>query len=222
MTRRIIGQFTSLYLAIVMGLIFFWSPVEESMGIVQKIMYIHVPSILTTYVALTVSLICSIGYLWKRKELLDIIAYSATEIGAIFCGLALATGSIWGKPTWNTYWTWDARLTLTLVLFLIFVGYLLLRKFTDPGEQQARLCAIVAIIGALDIPLIHLSVVWWRTLHQQSTIMSPGGPAIDVPLLIMLILSLGACILLFAYLLLSRIELEQKHRLYMQKIVDLF
>lgn len=222
MTRGFVGLLTSLSLATVAILIFFWSPLEQSMGIVQKIMYIHVPSILTTYLALAVSLICSVGYLWKRKELFDIIAHSATEIGAVFCGLALATGSIWGKPTWNTYWTWDARLTLTLVLFLIFVGYLLLRKFTDPGEQQARFCAIVAIVGALDIPLIHLSVVWWRTLHQKSTILSPKGPSIDTPLLIMLLLSLGAFLLLFVYLLLTRIELEKNHRLYMQKMADLF
>ena len=222
MLKNIIGLLIFLSVGMVGFLIFFWAPTEASMGIVQKIMYVHVPSILITYLALAISLICSVGYLWKRIELLDVVAYSATEIGAVFCGLGLATGSIWGKPTWNTYWTWDARLTLTLVLFLIFVGYLLLRKFTDPGEQQARMCAIVAIIGALDIPLIHLSVVWWRTLHQQSTIMSPKGPAIDTPLLIVLLLSLGVFLLLFFYLLTSRVGLEKRHRLYMKKIVDLF
>ena len=102
-----------------------------------------------------------------------------------------------------------------------FVGYLLLRKFTDPGEQQARLCAIIAIIGALDIPLIHLSVVWWRTLHQASTLMSPK-PAIDTPLLVMLLISLGAFGLFFAFLLATRVNLEQKRRAYMRQLAEMF
>ncbi len=222
MLKNTLGVLVIFLAGLLAARIFLWTPIEESMGIVQKIMYIHVPSILSAYLAMAISFCCSILYLWKRQELSDIIALSTMEIGTVFCGLALMTGSIWGKPTWNTYWTWDARLTLSLVLFLIFVGYLLLRKFTDPGEQQARICAVVAIVGALDIPLVHLSVTWWRTLHQPSTIMSPSGPSIDTPLLITLLLSFGFFLLLFVFLLISRIDLEKKQRLTMQKMADLF
>ena len=100
---------------------------------------------------------------------MDRVARCAAEVGVVFCGLALASGSIWGRPTWGTYWIWDARLTTTLLLFLIFVGYGLLRRFGGPGEQTARLAAVIGIVGFLDIPLIHVSVNWWRTLHQTSS-----------------------------------------------------
>ena len=222
MLRQVLKILSILMICIMIGLIFLWVPSESSMGITQKIMYIHVPSILTTYLALAISFICSVGYLWKRKEILDVIAFSAMELGAVFCGLALTTGAIWGKPTWNTYWTWDARLTLTLVLFLIFSGYLLLRKFTDHGEQQARICAIIAIIGTLDIPLIHLSVVWWRTLHQTSTILSTKKQAIDKPLLMMLIFSICSLFTLFAFLLSTRIHLEKQNRDYAKRVANMY
>jgi len=191
------------------------------MGIVQKIMYVHVPLIWVTFLALFVCFLCSIGYLWKRTELYDVVAYCSGEIGVIFCGLALLSGAIWGKPTWNTYWTWDARLTTTLILFLIFTGYLLLRKFVDYGEQQARLSAIVAIIGTLDIPIIHQSVTWWRTLHQPSTMFSTQKNVIDTPLAIMLWVSVLTFTLIYGYILSSRINLEQKTRQYLKKIANM-
>lgn len=221
MIRNILGLGALIALAVTGSMIFFWAPIEFSMGIVQKIMYLHVPSIWTTFLAFMISFFCSIGYLWKRKESLDIVACSAAEIGVVFCALALITGSIWGKPTWNTYWSWDARLTTTLLLFLIFVGYLLLRKFTGYGEQQARFAAIVAIIGTLDIPIIHMSVVWWRTLHQPSTFFSPHKNVIDTPLAIMLWVSVCSFTIFFSWLLTSRVELEKKRRSYLKIIANL-
>jgi len=203
-------------------MIFFWAPREAAMGIVQKIMYIHVPSILICYISLSIAFIASVGYLWKRREGFDIIAACTVEIGVVFCGIVLVTGSIWARPTWNTYWSWDPRLTTTLVLFLIFVGYILLRRFTTYGEQQARLSAVIAIVGCLDIPLIHLSVVWWRTLHQTSTIFSTRSNVIDRPLAIMLAVSMVTFVLLFAYLLTVRIELERKTRTYLRRIADIY
>jgi len=159
--------------------------------------------------------------LWKRTERIDILAHSSVEIGVVFCGLALVTGSIWARPTWNTYWTWDARLTTALILFLIFVGYLLLRKFTDYGERQARICAVVAIVGFLDVPLIHMSVVWWRTLHQPSTMFSPKQNVIDKPLMLMLWASVVAFTLLFLFLLTTRMNLEKRSRQYQQEAARL-
>jgi heme exporter protein C len=220
--RRILGILLIPAIAGCGWMIFFWAPLEVSMGIVQKIMYIHVPSVMVAYFSFFIAFISSVGYLWKRKEGYDIVACSTVEIGVIFCGIAIATGSIWARPTWNTYWSWDPRLTTALILFLIFVGYILLRRFTTYGEQQARLSAVIAIVGCLDIPLIHMSVVWWRTLHQPSTILSTQKNVIDRPLAIMLWISVFTMALLFAYLLSMRIELEQKTRAYLKQIANIY
>lgn len=209
---RILGLVTILALLGNFYLVFVWAPLEQAMGFVQKIMYIHVPVVLVCYAAFFIAFLASIGYLWKRKEGYDVTAYAASEVGVIFCGLTLVTGAIWGRPTWNTYWTWDARLTTTLILFLIFVGYLLLRRFVEYSEQQARFAAIIAIIGFLDIPLIHQAVTWWRTLHQPSTMFSKKGQMIDDPLKWMLYLSMVVFYLLFAYLLTRRIQQERAER----------
>lgn len=216
---RLLGFAVLIGLILDVLMIFAWSPTDSSMGWVQKIMYIHVPSAWTSFLSITVAFLFSLLYLWKRREQFDIIALSAVEIGVIFCGLALITGSIWARPTWNTYWTWDARLTTTLILFLIFSGYLLLRRFSEPGDQQARLSAVVAIIGFLDIPLIHLSVVWWRTLHQPSTVFSPKQNVIDDQILVTLIFSVSVFSILFLFLLLNRVELERRNRLYMKTVM---
>jgi len=192
------------------------------MGIVQKIMYIHLPSIWTSFISLFIAFIASIGYLWKRKEGFDILACCTVEIGVVFCGVGLVTGSIWGKPTWNTYWSWDARVTTALILFLIFVGYILLRRFTSYGEQQARLSAVIAIVGFLDIPLIHMSVVWWRTLHQPASFISTQKNVIDRPLAITLWISVLVVFSLFAYLLSMRIEIEKKTRAYLKKMANIY
>ncbi|MCP4749747.1 MAG: cytochrome c biogenesis protein CcsA [Proteobacteria bacterium] len=219
--RRFWGLLVVLSLLVCGWMIFFWAPIDSSMGMVQKIMYIHVPTIWNAFLAFFIAFVCSIAYLVKRKEVFDIVACCSAEIGVVFCGTTLVVASIWAKPTWNTYWTWDARLTTTLILFLIFVGYLLLRKFTHYGEQQARLSAVVAIVGFLDVPLIHLSVTWWRTLHQPSTVFSRQGSVIDTPLLVMLIISVLTCTFLFAFLLSVRIDLEKKTRTYLKELANI-
>ncbi len=221
MKRTYWGLVVVITFLLVGWLVFFKTPIVPSMGIVQKVMYLHVPSVWTAFLAGTIAFVSSIVYLWKRLEMADIIACCSIEIGVVFCGVTLVTGSIWARPTWNTYWTWDARLTTTLILFLIFVGYLLLRKFTEYGDQQARLSAVIAIIGFLDIPLIHLSVVWWRTLHQTSTMLSSQKNVIDRPLLIALWASALAFLFLFSFLLSTRIELEKKTRIYLKQIANL-
>ena len=220
--RKVFGILLILAIAGCGWLIFYGTPIEASMGIVQKIMYIHLPSVWTAFLSLFIAFIASIGYLWKRKEGFDILACCTVEIGVVFCGIGLVSGSIWGKPTWNTYWSWDARVTTTLILFLIFVGYILLRRFTNHGDQQARLSAVIAIVGFLDIPLIHMSVVWWRTLHQPATFMSSQKNVIDRPLAITLWISLLTCLFLFAYILSMRIEIEKKTRVYLKKIANIY
>jgi heme exporter protein C len=196
-------------------LVFGFTPDDDLMGFVQKIMYLHVPSIWVAYLAFFIVFACSIAYLWKRDSAFDRVARASAELGVLFCGAALATGSIWGRPTWGTYWVWDARLTTTLLLFLIFVGYLLLRAYSPPGERQARSAAVVAIVGFLDIPLIHVSVEWWRTLHQPSTLFKLGAegapkPAMPPELLWPLFSGLVALTIVYAALMLFRVGLAAR------------
>jgi heme exporter protein C len=144
------------------------APREAVEGEVQRLLYIHVPAVLAAYLAFTVTFIASILLLWTRDMRYDPVARSAASVGVLFIALNLATGAIWGKPIWGVYWTWDARLTSTLVLLLIFIAYLLARSLSSrTDEQAARYAAVFAIIGFLDIPLVHFAVEWWRTLHPQ-------------------------------------------------------
>jgi heme exporter protein C len=185
------------------------APPDAVQGEVQRIMYLHVPSILTAYLAYTVTFIASIWYLWRRTPMADAIAVSSAEVGVAFTGITLATGSIWGKSTWGVWWTWDARLTLTAILFTIYVGYLMLRSFAEDPQAAARYGAVVAILGFIDIPLNHLAVQWWRTLHQPSSILRPGGPSIALSMLVPLVVNLLGLLLVYAYLLATRLRLEQ-------------
>ncbi len=201
--------------------IFLWTPLNLEMGFVQKIMYLHVPSVFVTYLAFFVTFVYSFMYLWKRSFGFDYVAKSSAEIGLIFCGLTLVTGAIWGKPTWGTYWVWDARLTTTLLLFLIFCGYFLLRAFSTERHVEAKLASVVGIIGFLDIPIIHKSVEWWRTLHQPSTLFKAEKPAMPPELLYPLVASVLAMFILYAYLLVLRLQTEQIKDKYHRQLAQL-
>ena len=194
--------------------IFLILPIETSQGFPQKIMYLHVPTFIATYLAFFVVFAFSIAYLWKRDLIFDQIAKVSAELGLIFCALLLVTGAIWGRPTWGTYWVWDARLTTTLLLFLIFMGYFLLRMSVNDRDKEARLASVLGIIGCLDIPIIHKSVEWWRTLHQPSTLFKvesgKASPSISSELLNPLIASIIVMLLFYLYLLLLRYQSEKR------------
>jgi heme exporter protein C len=143
--------------------------------------------------------VASIVYLATRRPSADRVAHASAETGVVFTGLAIAAGSIWGKPTWGTWWTWDARLTTTAILFVIYLGYLLLRGMIDDPERGARYAAVVGIIGALDIPLVHFSVLWWRTLHQPPSVGRPEASAMDPVILVTLLVNVAAFTLLYVY-----------------------
>jgi heme exporter protein C len=181
------------------------SPAEGDMGHLQKIMYVHVPAAWMTFLSFFVVLVFSLRYLWKRRESDDLLAASAAEVGAVFNGLTLLLGMIWGRPAWGVWWVWDARLTSTLVLFLIFVGYLALRGFVDDPQQRARWSAAVGIIGAINVPLVYMSVKWWRTLHQP-----PSSPATLDPAYTMgLRLNAIALLLVMIYFVRRRYEIAR-------------
>ena len=192
--------------------VFLKLPIETSQGFPQKIMYLHVPSVITTYLAFFIVFVYSIAYLWKRELMFDHIAKASAEVGLVFCALVLITGAIWGRTTWGTYWVWDARLTTTLLLFLIFMGYFLLRMSVNDRDKEARLASVLGIIGFLDIPIIHKSVEWWRTLHQPSTLFKVDSgeakPSMPPELLYPLLASTLVMLAFYLYLLLLRYQTE--------------
>src|SRR5690554_2460452 len=141
------------------------SPPDRDMGHLQKIMYVHVPSAWMAFIAFGLVFLASLAYLARRDERLDLFAASSAEVGVVLTALTLALGSIWGRPTWGVWWTWDPRLTTTAILFLLYAGYLALRSFTEDPERRARWSAAVGILAFLNVPIVYLSVRWWRTLH---------------------------------------------------------
>jgi len=162
---------TTVLLTIVsLGMIVFYAPMERVQGVVQRIYYFHVPMAWVAYLAFLVVLVASVMYLWKRNMKWDRVARASVEVGVVFTTMVLITGMLWGKPIWNTYWTWDARLTSTLVLWFIYVAYIMLRSYTPDRERAARLGAVLGIVGFIDVPIIHFSVTWWRTLHPAAVI----------------------------------------------------
>jgi heme exporter protein C len=188
---------------------FGYAPREVVQGNVQRIMYLHVPAVLTAYLAFGLVLIGSIAYLATRRPGWDRLAAAAGEIGVLFTGLTIVSGSIWGKPTWGTWWTWDARLTSTAVLFMVYVGYLLLRSLIEDPDARARYAAVVGILGTVNIPIVHFSVKWWRALHQPSTILGPERSPIDPAIGLALFVNWVAFTLLFAYFLARRMEIAR-------------
>ncbi len=208
MVTRLFGLLTAGGLAagLVTGLLIV--PPDAIQGEVQRIMYLHVPMAWNTYLSFAVVCACSVVYLIRRDLAWDRRAAASAEIGVMFTALTIAAGSIWGRPTWGTWWTWDARLTTTAILLFIFVGYLVVRQVVEEPEKRARLAAVIGIIGFLDVPLIRLSVKWWRTLHQQPTVFRAGGMTIDRFMLFTLLLNLIAFGCLYLYLMLKRTELE--------------
>jgi heme exporter protein C len=160
------GAFAFLFFLASQAIAVINSPADRDMGHLQKIMYVHVPSAWLAFAAFGIVLIASLLYVWKRDLKFDLFAASAAEIGTLFTALTIAQGSIWGRPTWGVWWTWDPRLTTTAILLLIFVGYVALRSFTDDEDRRARWSAAVGILGAINVPIVYFSVKWWRTIHQ--------------------------------------------------------
>ncbi|HZO28690.1 MAG TPA: heme ABC transporter permease CcmC [Chloroflexota bacterium] len=185
-----------------------YAPTERIQGDVQRIFYFHVPLAWTSYLAFFVVFVASAAYLVKRAPLMDAVARSSAEVGLLFTTMMLITGSLWARPIWGTWWSWDARLTTTLLLWFIYVGYLMLRSSVDDEEKAARYAAVIGIVGAVDIPIIHQSVVWWRSLHPESVVLASGGPAMPGSMLTALLVSLAAFTILYVVLVLMRTRLE--------------
>jgi heme exporter protein C len=183
------------------------SPEDDVQQDAVRMLYIHVPMAFLTYLAFMVTTVGSVLWLWKRSVWWDIVAHASAEAGVIFCGLTLFTGSVWGRPTWGTYWEWgDVRLVTTLILFLVYVGYLSVRSLGGDDDAVATRAAVVGLIGAVNLPIVNRSVEWWfnRTLHQQSSL--TDGKLEDLTLFTMF-LGLAVLFAIYVWMMIHRFRL---------------
>jgi heme exporter protein C len=204
----LLGLASLVLVPLSLAAIFLYAPTERLQGPVQRVFYLHLPMAWIAYLAFFLVFLGGLVYLWRRDERWDRLARSSAEIGVLFTTLVLLTGSIWARPVWGTWWSWDARLTTTLVLWFIYLGYLMLRSYVDDQQRAARYAAVLGILGFLDVPIIHQSVTWWRTLHPEPVVLAPGGPAMPATMLQTLGLSLLAFTVLFCWLLQLRYQVE--------------
>lgn len=207
---RVLGVLTLVGLAwlVLFGLVI--SPPDEVQGDAVRLMYVHVPSAWLAYLAFFVTAASSLFYLIPRTRSLawDRIAGASAELGVVFTGLALVTGMVWGRITWGFYWTWDARLTTTALLFLLFLGYLAIRRLDGTPEQKAKRAAIAGLIAFIDVPIVHQSVEWWRTLHQEPTILRKDlDPQIDGIMLFSLFVGVIAYTLFYVWAITHRLRI---------------
>lgn len=186
--------------------IFIYAPVEKTMGVIQKIFYIHVPAAFLAYLAFFITFMASIFYLYCKDSKWDTVAHCAVETGVIFCTIVLITGPIWAKPIWNVWWTWDPRLTTTLILWFTYVAYLMLRRAVKEN-QRANLAAVFGIIGFLNVPITFFSIRLWRTIHP--VVITSRGLNMSWPMKLSLIITFIAFCFLFFSMLMSRIRLER-------------
>lgn len=205
----ILALLTGVFLSYALYLALVVAPTEQTMGDVQRIFYYHVPSAWTAFLLFAVNFVASIVYLARRNPVADAIALTSAEVGVVFCTIVLVTGPLWARPVWGIWWTWDIRLTSTLVLWLMYVAYLMLRRFST-GGQTAVVAAAMAIFAALDVPLVYFSIRLFRTQHPQPVI--GGGGSIDPRMLHVLLINWYAFLCLAALMCWSRYRLETLQR----------
>lgn len=200
----LVGSALLLYLGLVA------SPPDVVQGQLVRLLYVHPPAATICYVAFGLSAMASLAYLWPRtrSRRWDALAGASAEIGVVFCGLTIITGSIWGKGAWSVWWTWDARLTLTALLFAVFLGYLALRRTGGDPDSRAKRCAIAAMLSFVVVPIDHYATYWWQTLHQGVTLFRPD-PLIHGMQLVALLWSFVVYGLIFTWMLLHRYRVER-------------
>ena len=190
-----------------LAVIFFIAPEEATQGLVQKIFYIHVSSAITMYLAFFISFLSGILYLTDKKKLWDDLSIVGIELGMMFCTIVLTTGPIWARPIWGTWWTWEPRLTTTFLLFLMYVGYLVVRKTLSGSARRATICAVISIIAFMDVPLIHYSVKLWRGIHP--IVINNKESGLPPSMQYTLGLTMVSMILLFVSLFITRLKQEK-------------
>jgi len=204
-----------LGIAGVMALALWYTPVEARQGLAQKIFYVHVPSaVIALWLAIPLTGIASVLYLWLHDPRLDRFAAASAEVATVFCLVVLTTGPIWARPIWGTWWTWDGRLTLTLFLFFLLLGYHTLRASLRDPVERGRFSAVISIMGVVLVPFIHLSVYLWRGLHPQPIVMKPSAPSLPPEMLRTLLVGFAVFTLFYVGLVTLRygIQLAQDLR----------
>ena len=209
----VLGVLSFIGMMVSIWAIFLYAPTDAIEGDPQRIFYFHLPTAILGMLAFGIVALGGIVYIWKKDERWDWVARAAAELGTVFITFALITGSIWGRTTWGTWWTWDARLTTTLILWFIYVAYLMLRSYMGRTSASARAGAVLAIIGVIDVPIIYESVNWWRTLHPQQVISIGEQSQLPPPMLLTLMISFVAFTLLFSFLMLQLYSLEKMQTL---------
>jgi heme exporter protein C len=198
--RNIHLALTLAALAASVWMIFFFAPQEATMGDVQRIFYIHVAAAWTALVAYGVVFAGSVFYLLKRTQGADDLAHASAEVGFIFCTSMIVTGPLWAKPVWGIWWTWDARLTMSFMLWLLYVSYLMLRSYVFNPGRSALLAAVVGVIGFVDVPVNYMAIRWWRTQHPQPVLGGGEGSGLDPAMRLTLFVCAGAFLSLYIYL----------------------
>jgi heme exporter protein C len=196
------------------GVLALWvTPPREAQGFeAVRLLYLHVPCAWVAYLAFGVTALASALWLFPRtrRPTWDLLAGASAEVGVVFTALMLVVGSLWGRPTWGTWWEWDARLTTTAIMFFLYLGYLALRRTGTTADERGKRCAIAALIAFADVPVVHFSVTWWQTLHQTGTVFNPQlDVKIDGSMAATLLLGVLAFTMLFGYLVIERFQLAQ-------------
>lgn len=224
LSRRLLGPVTFLLLALTFWLGLWVTPPDVVQGNLVRLLYVHPPiAWVALYVSFGTATIASCLYLWKRTRSMDLdrIAYCAMEVSVVFIALTLITGSIWGRPTWGVWWAWDARLTSTAILGVFALAYLALRRANDDPTLRARRSAVFAILTAINVPIIHFSVVWWKTLHQGASVLTANGQLnVHGSMLVTMLIGFVGFTLLFFWLLRERYRLEVKRDARIAQSVD--
>lgn len=202
-----LGIVAVLAVAAVYIRVIYFTPMDALQGAAQKILYLHAPSAWVAFLAFGLVAVTSALYLWLRDPTLDRVAESSAEVGLVFTTMFLTSGPLWARPIWGTFWTWDARLTLSLFLWFIYAGYLILRGAIDDREMRARYSAVLGILGAILVPFIHLSVYMFRTLHPMPVLLKPSAPSMPPEMTTTLVSSFVAFTLLYVWLLRERYQL---------------
>ena len=190
-------------------LIFVVAPTDEVLGHIQRIFYVHVPISILSFLGFLICAVAGVGYLIRRTAVWDRMAHASAEVGVVFVTLALITGVIWARPVWGVWWTWEPRLTTTLILWLIYVAYLMIRHYAPTPQQGRSWSAVVGIIGFIDVPIVYYSVQWWRSIHPVQVIGPEAADDALEPIMARIVLfSMLALLALFAYLLMERMALR--------------
>jgi heme exporter protein C len=208
--KTALAAITGVMMLVDLYFIFMVAPTDSVLGHVQRVFYFHVPIAIVSFLAFFVVFAGSLMYLIKRTPKWDAIAHTSAEVGVVFVTLALLTGIIWARPVWNTWWTWEPRLTTTMILWLIYVAYLMVRSYAPSQSKGAIYAAVVGIVGFVDVPIVYYSVVWWRSIHP-SPVVGPfaQADALDGTMGLILLYSFITFLFFFAYMVMERMELRR-------------